>query len=158
MSQGSAANKSGKLGESLCGVVMRHYGIGFVPQHRPGFLGLLEERVCIDFYVPRATGFEEGLYVEARWQDSCGSIDKKIPTLVSTINLKYDRPTVLMIDGEATEKARAYALKNLNPRLIAAMTFPQFIVFAKSVSLGSGETFVLREFNPSQMSLFRSPA
>lgn len=150
MSGGAAANKSGQLGERLVAEVLRHFGVGFAPQFRPGICGLLDKDVRIDFHIPRARGFEEGLYIEARWQDSTGSIDQKIPALVANIKSHYDRKTILVIDGAESDKARNYASDCIGGNLIAVVTLAEFVPFCKAMSEGGGERYIAKMFDPSQ--------
>ena len=155
MSQGAMANKAGQLGESLCGVVLRHYGIANVSQHSPrGIVSVMGKDVRIDYWLTRPRGFEEGLYVEARFQNSPGSVDEKMVSLVMTIKQRYDLKTILVIDGEYSESSRRFATDNIGGNLMAVMTLSKFAVFCKSISEGNGESFIESEFNPNQPTLF----
>lgn len=53
-----------------------------------------------DFRLAPVARFPDGLYIEAKWQDSAGSVDEKFPFVVACIREAFDLPAVLVVGGE----------------------------------------------------------
>ena len=73
----------------------------FVPQYQPISAGIYKKKngVKCDFllYVPDV--FQDGLVLEAKWQDSQGSVDEKMPYLVENIKLN-PCDSIVVIGGQ----------------------------------------------------------
>lgn len=52
-----------------------------------------------DFILYHPEKWESNLIIELKWQQSSGSVDEKYPYLVLNIQLKYECPTILLLDG-----------------------------------------------------------
>ena len=52
-----------------------------------------------DFIVYHPERWPDNLIIEAKWQQSGGSVDEKYPYLVLNIQLQYQCPTILVLDG-----------------------------------------------------------
>lgn len=52
-----------------------------------------------DFILFHPEKWPDGLVIEAKWQESAGSVDEKYPYLVLNIQMNYGKPTILLLDG-----------------------------------------------------------
>ena len=52
-----------------------------------------------DFILYHPQKWRDNLVIESKWQQSGGSVDEKYPYLVLNIQMKYQSPTVLVLDG-----------------------------------------------------------
>jgi hypothetical protein len=105
MSGGAAANEAGRLFEFVVGSVLRSQRLDARPQFKTGLIGEYGEEITVDFYVPNAREFPEGMYVECRWQNSSGSTNKKSNALADNIINCYDRPTIVVVGGDEMQEA-----------------------------------------------------
>lgn len=95
---GGQANASGRTAETLIGAVLKGKGIPFVPQYPIG-RGLYDTPIKVDFYLPAAPNYPDGLIIEAKWQDASGSADEKLPYLWMNIRNHFPCPAIVVIDG-----------------------------------------------------------
>jgi hypothetical protein len=52
-----------------------------------------------DFIVYHPERWPDNLVIEAKWQQGGGSVDEKYPYLVLNIQMQYQCPTILVLDG-----------------------------------------------------------
>ncbi len=57
-----------------------------------------------DFIAYHPDRWPDNLIIEAKWQQSGGSVDEKYPYLVLNIQLQYQCPTILILDGGGYKK------------------------------------------------------
>lgn len=155
IAQGSQANHNGNDLECQVYGVLKQNGIQYVPQFWTDFRSVLLKKVRSDAFVVRAPGFENGLYIECRWQEGSGSADEKICYLKENIFQKYDRPVVVVIDGESTRAQYEYLLPFVDgTKLIGVFRLTQFMTFARAMSEGKGMRYCAEAFNPNQKKMF----
>lgn len=115
---GGRANGNGRTAETLIGAVLKGKGMPFVPQYPIGN-GIYGTPIKVDFYLPTAPGYLDGLIIEAKWQDANGSVEEKLPYLWFNIEHHYPCPAIVVIDGPgfrpgAVEWLRGRARVNSN--------------------------------------------
>lgn len=60
-------------------------------------------QIC-DFILYHPQKWPNNLVIESKWQQSGGSVDEKFPYLVLNINMKYETPTIILLDGSGYKK------------------------------------------------------
>jgi hypothetical protein len=152
---GTEANRSGGTLEEQVAAALRTNGIAFFPQYWTDWCSVLNKKIRSDFYLPRASGWEEGLHIEVRWQDSNGSVDEKICYLKENILTVYTRPALVVIDGSQVQEQYDYLKAHADgERLIDVCRLAEFLVFANALRTGEARTRCLEAFDPSQGKLF----
>ena len=71
---------------------------------------IYESKRRCDFLVLNEKKFEDGLIIEAKWQQAAGSVDEKYPFTVFNI-LKIGVPTIIILDGDGYKKSAMEWLK-----------------------------------------------
>lgn len=94
------ANTSGKTFESVISGLLESKGINFISQAALPIQSIFGKRIRVDFLIPPCEQAPIGLIVEAKWQDSTGSVEEKLPYLVMNIYQHYPHPTIIVIDGQ----------------------------------------------------------
>lgn len=61
------------------------------------------EQYC-DFIIYHPKRWAQCLIIEAKWQQTRGSVDEKFPYLVLNIEQTYGRPTIIVMDGGGYRK------------------------------------------------------
>jgi hypothetical protein len=151
---GMDAVRSGGTLEDQVAAALRTNGVAFCPQWATDYISVLNKKIRSDFYLPRASGFEEGLHVEVRWQDSSGSADEKICYLKDNILTKYTRPAVVVIDGSQVAEQYEYLKAHVGHRLIGVYRLSEFLSFANALRTGSARISAREAFDPDQQKLF----
>jgi hypothetical protein len=154
MSQGRTANRTGNSFRNVCCSVLRQFEIAFCPEFETNVTGVMGKKVKVDIHITRAIDFEEGLYVECRYQRTSGSAEDKSPCLLENICERYDRPTIVVTDGASSGKIREYLDARVGGNFRGVLSLSQFFEFAEKVSLGLGEQYIQEAFDPDQMRLF----
>jgi hypothetical protein len=151
----SDANGSGRTLEEQVASALRVNGIAFSPQFDTGWYSVLGKRIKSDFYLPRPVGFEEGLHIEVRWQDSSGSVDEKICYLKENIVSVYRRPAIVVLEGSQVHAQYEYlrAFRD-GSRLLDVHKLGEFIAFANRLRTGDARSMVRDSYDPSQRALF----
>ena len=57
-----------------------------------------------DFIAYHPERWPDNLIIESKWQQSGGSVDEKYPYLVLNIQIQYQCPTILVLDGGGYKK------------------------------------------------------
>lgn len=151
----SDANGSGRTLEEQIAAALRINGIAFAPQFDTGWYSVLGKRIRSDFYLPRPMGFQEGLHIEVRWQDSSGSVDEKICYLKENIISVYRRPAVVVLEGSQVQSQYEYLRACRDGlRLMEVYRLGEFIAFANRLKTGDARVMVRESYDPSQKALF----
>lgn len=80
-----------------------------------------------DFAVYHPEKHPEGLIIEAKWQQSQGTVDEKFPYLVINIQTKYPYKTVLVLDGNGYRKgAEKWVRSQVGNDLIHVFNMAEF--------------------------------
>ena len=83
----------------------------------------------VDFIISRQNG--PPLVIEAKWQQSKGSVDEKFPFLI--INLKENNPyqAMIVIDGGGyRQDSVSWMKKQIDDKLIGVFSFMEFMVWS----------------------------
>ena len=104
---GKKAAKAGIGWESMVTQCAENYGLVVRGNVQTDWIGIFKERVKIDHIVYGVPGYENGLGVETKYQNSPGSIHIKIHYLVYNIKQNYKLPCILVWGGAAKEIATA---------------------------------------------------
>lgn len=94
------AHASGQVFESVIEGLIGVKGISFIPQATLDVLSIFGKRARVDFLIEPCARFPHGLIIEAKWQDSTGSAEEKLPFLVMNIKDRYPYPAIVVIDGD----------------------------------------------------------
>lgn len=153
---GSDANRSGRVFERAICAILEASGIAFHAQYRTDYVSQLGKIIRSDVFLPRPVGFEGGLHVEARWQDSPGSADEKIYSLEKNIFTSYRRPAVVVIDGESVQPQLDYMTGLIdNKKLVAVFRLVGFMRFCGKLAGDGMVSLARREFDPNQKTIFQ---
>jgi hypothetical protein len=89
-----------------------------------------------DFIVYHPAKWPKKLIIEAKWQQSGGSVDEKYPYLVLNIQMKYQSPTILILDGGGYKKGAERWIRSQvgHGNFLAVFNMPEF---AKWVNNGN---------------------
>ncbi|MBD2089518.1 hypothetical protein H6F67_06585 [Microcoleus sp. FACHB-1515] len=128
MSSGSRANLSGKTAEHILACILKHHGFVVKPQYIAG-RSIYDCELKIDLFVEGIPAFPKGLAVESKWQDVKGSVDEKLPYLVTNIKSIYPFPAVIVIHGGGTRPGAIRWLKSQvdQDKLIAVLSLEEFV-------------------------------
>lgn len=148
------ANKNGKLFERHVEMCLMAYEMRFKSQYVPIIETHQGSTFRIDFWVTTAVGFDEGFYIECKWQSSKGSAASKIIGLVENIKQYYDRPTIVVIGGKESWPMLDHCESKIGNTLVGAFRFDLFMEFCQQVTDGKGVKFIADEFDPAQPRLF----
>jgi len=61
--------------------------------------GIYDTPLSADFLVLDLPGVPDGLVIESKWQESQGSVDEKLPYLVTNIQTCSPYPTIVILHG-----------------------------------------------------------
>lgn len=126
-SQGAQANANGKTAEVVIDAVLSRKRLPFVPQYIIG-PGIYGTPIKVDFYIPTAPKFPNGLVIEAKWQESSGSADEKLPYLWLNIEHCFPCPAIVVIDGAGfREEAIAWLRSRVGGNLAAVYNLQEFV-------------------------------
>ena len=80
-----------------------------------------------DFAVYHPDKHPNGLSIEARWQQSSGTVDEKYPYLVQNIKLHYSFKTIIILDGGGYRVgAEKWLRDQVDNKLIAVLNMTEF--------------------------------
>lgn len=80
-----------------------------------------------DFILYHPQKHPDCLIIEAKWQQSAGSVDEKFPFLVANIKEKYPHATVIVLDGGGyRDKAEDWLRGQVNDKLLKVMNMREF--------------------------------
>ena len=84
-----------------------------------------------DFILYHPDKHKTGLIIEAKWQQSRGSVDEKYPYLILNINMKYPYDTVLLLDGGGyTKGAEKWIRGQVGNKLKKVFNMSEFQIWA----------------------------
>jgi hypothetical protein len=145
LSQGGrlAPHISGQIGEDSVESVLKRLGIQYQTQFIAPFIGWGKSRQSrVDFKVAPFNDepLERGFYLEVKWRNRSISADDNLTALLHNIEAWYDLPCIVLYDGEgavgeAYETVRhqmEQKRRKLTDKLLAVMTFNQFVLFAQT--------------------------
>lgn len=117
---GSQANYTGTVLEQYILSRLTERGYTLVPQRRFIPARYLEQPIYsrrfhigssiyntpqyCDFILYHPKKWPNNLVIESKWQQTSGSVDEKYPYLVLNIQMKYQCPTILILDGGGYKK------------------------------------------------------
>jgi hypothetical protein len=80
-----------------------------------------------DFAIYHPKKHPEGLIIEAKWQQSQGTVDEKFPYLVTNIQFKYHYKTIVVLDGGGYRKgAERWIRSQVGNKLLAVYNMAEF--------------------------------
>lgn len=149
LSQGGALvpHLSGKIGEDSVEGVLKRLGIDYHSQFVAPFIGWGKSKQSrVDFKVAAFDGepLDRGFYLEVKWRNRSRSADDDLTALLHNIESWYDLPTIVLYDGEGAVRDAYETVRHqmeqkrrkLTEKLLAVMTFNEFVLFAQT-QLGS---------------------
>jgi hypothetical protein len=154
MSGGSAANESGKILESLVGHTLFHFCIGYDKPRSTGIYGLEDSEIVPDIRIQPLPEFPDGLYVECRRQITPGSAKDKMYKLLLNIKRFYDKPTIVVFDGEELATIRREFEGSLCERLVGSMWLSDFVAWAEVAREGGASRKLRAGEHAGQKNLF----
>ena len=102
--QGQRATTAGKAFEQQIAAQLRAKGVDFTEQVRLANGSIFGGVKVIDFLIHNLEEYPHGVYLEAKWQDSLGSAEEKIVFSIACIKETYDKPSILVLDGDGFKK------------------------------------------------------
>lgn len=145
LSQGGSLTPhiSGKIGEDSVEGVLKRLSIDYIAQFTAPFIGWGKSKQSrIDFKVAAfdAEPLERGCYLEVKWRNRQRSADDDFTALLHNIEAWYDLPTIVLYDGEGAVRDAYEIVKHqmeqkrrkLTDKLLAVMTFNEFVLFAQT--------------------------
>lgn len=125
INQGRKANSSGKAIEHAIACFAEQQNFIVQRQVTVG-IGIYRAKCIADFVLP-----EIPLIIEAKWQDSRGSVEQKFPYLVANIFYCYPHPTIIVVDGKGiTEGALDWLHRQVDgEKLLQVQTISEFYSF-----------------------------
>jgi len=151
------ANDSGKTFEYVVGSLLISQNVKWIRGYNTRRKGEYGEDITVDFYCEKVAGFPEGLYVECRWQESQGSVDKKNSALKDNILKHYDKPTIVVCGGskvDAGYNVLLGACRCHGGNLKGVFRLEDFVAFVPSLRNGQASMQLQKQFNPDQKDLF----
>ncbi len=81
-----------------------------------------------DFIVFHPQRWPNRLIIEAKWQQSGGSVDEKYPYLILNIQMQYSCPTVLVLDGGGYKQGAERWIRNQagHGNFLSVFNMPEF--------------------------------
>lgn len=145
-----APHLAGKIGEDSVEGVLRRLGISYQPQFIAPFIGWGKSKQSrVDFKVAAFDDapLDRGFYVEVKWRNRQVSADDNLTALLHNIEAWYDLPTLVLYDGEGAVREAYETVKHqmeqkrrkLTDKLLAVMTFNEFVLFAQTQLGSQGE-------------------
>lgn len=145
LSRGAALSPhlSGKIGEDSLEGVLRRLGIDYIAQFTAPFIGwgkVKQSRIDFKLAPFDAAPLERGCYIEVKWRNRQVSADDNLTALLHNIEAWYDLPTIVLYDGdgavreayETVKRQMEHKRRKLTDKLLAVMTFSEFVLFAQT--------------------------
>ena len=149
MKQGTRANYTGSELENFIDNVIIRRGYTFVEKKRfetAKYLGqpvyskqypisksIYNTQLYCDFIIHHPEKHPDCLVIEAKWQQSAGSVDEKFPYLVENIRKKYPCATVIILAGGGYKKDAEQWLRNqVDEKLIHVLDMTEFQKWANN--------------------------
>lgn len=134
---------AGKIGEDSVEGVLRRLNIAYQPQFIAPFIGWGKSKQSrIDFKIAAFDDepLDKGFYIEVKWRNRQISADDNLTALLHNIEAWYDLPTIVLYDGEGAVREAYETVKHqmeqkrrkLVDKLLAVMTFNEFVLFAQT--------------------------
>ena len=159
MRQGTRANFTGKQLEGVIDGILKNKGYTLVKtkdfpilkevgsraaevnerifsRQYPLCKSVYDTDIKCDFVLYYPQKHSDGLVIEAKWQQSGGSVDEKYPFLVLNIKEKYPYPTVIVLDGGGYKKtAEEWLRAQVDSKLIHVFNMQEFLIWANGEDL-----------------------
>ena len=133
MKQGTKANATGSGAEDIIAGILVKKGFSVTRQAQL-CRSIYGTPLRVDFVVRGVTGFDDGLIIESKWQQTQGSADEKFPYLVENIRQRYPYPTIVVLGGGAQKPgAVAWLRSQVGGQLFGVMTLTEFITWANNL-------------------------
>lgn len=145
LSQGEklVPHTAGRIGEESVETVLKRLNITYTPQFIAPFIGWGKSKQSrVDFKVAAFDDapLDRGFYIEVKWRNRQISADDNLTALLHNIEAWYDLPTLVLYDGEGAVKEAFETVKHqmeqkrrkLSDKLLAVMTFNQFVLWAQT--------------------------
>ena len=88
-------------------------------------------RLRCDFILNNHEKLVEPLIIEAKWQESSGSVDEKYPFLVHNIKQCHPHPTLVLLDGSGYKPgAEKWLRAQTDGKLLAVLNMSEFYIWA----------------------------
>lgn len=134
---------AGKIGEDSVEGVLKRLGISYQDQFIAPFIGWGKSKQSRpDFKVAAFDDepLDKGFYIEVKWRNRRTSTDDNLVALMHNIESWYDLPTIVLYDGEGSIRETYEIVKHqmeqkrrkLSDKLLAVMTFSEFVLFAQT--------------------------
>lgn len=134
---------AGKIGEDSVEGVLRRLNIEYQSQFIAPFIGWGKSKQSrIDFKIAAFDDepLDKGFYIEVKWRNRQISADDNLTALLHNIEAWYDLPTIVLYDGEGAVREAYETVKHqmeqkrrkLADKLLAVMTFNEFVLFAQT--------------------------
>jgi len=90
-----------------------------------------------DFIIYHPQKWPDNLVIESKWQQSSGSVDEKYPYLVLNIQMNYQSPTILVLDGGGYKKGAEKWIRSQagNGNLLQVFNMQQFATWVNKGKL-----------------------
>jgi hypothetical protein len=145
---GSTANYTGKILQKYISDRLKERGYTFVSQdkfmpsrileqpifteeYRQLCLGIYETPIKCDFILYHPKKWPDNLVIEAKWQQTSGSVDEKYPYNVLNIQTKYPYPAIIVIGGSGYKRgAEKWLRDQVKDNLLHVFNMEQFATWA----------------------------
>jgi hypothetical protein len=129
MTDGSFANKTGRIAEGIIAHILSGRGYTITPQMWIG-MSIYNHKMKCDFLLSNVSGFPNGLIIESKWQDGGGSVDEKFPYLTINIKERYPCPTIVVLGGNGWKKGSIlWLIEQIDEKLIGVYNIEEFISY-----------------------------
>lgn len=152
LSQGGrlAPHTSGRIGEDSVESVLKRLNIRYQAQFIAPFIGWGKSKQSrIDFKIAAFDDepLDHGFYIEVKWRNRQICADDNLTALLHNIEAWYDLPVIVLYDGEGAVREAYETVKHqmeqkrrkLSEKLLAVMTFNEFVLFAQTQLGNQGE-------------------
>ena len=152
MKQGTRANWTGNSLEEIIQGSLERKGYKFIEKKKFEAARYLDQAVYTRKYQVAKSIYDTDLYcdfilyhpkkspacliIEAKWQESAGSVDEKFPFLVANIKEKYPSAAIIVLDGGGYKKgADKWLRAQIDGKLIHVFNLMEFQKWANSEDL-----------------------
>lgn len=130
ITQGARANHSGRGAEDVIGHILTAKRWLFERQAPIG-RGIYNTPLRADFLVRGVPGYDSGLIIESKWQDTGGSVDEKYPYLVANVKECFPYPAMVVLHGNGCRPgASEWLRRQVGGNLVAVYSMEEFMSWA----------------------------
>jgi hypothetical protein len=127
MSQGRKATLAGQRFENVIRSILTNNSVSYIPQYTL-CKNIYGHPHRVDFFITNQPKFPKGLVIQAKWQDSGGSVDEKFPFEVMNVRERYPCPAIFIVEGGGQkEGSLSWLRKQVDGKLIAVMDIKEFM-------------------------------